>query len=98
MIFGCRLDVVVDFQFLFKSYEFYVLLSDTKDEVPKEGGGQVMWEYKKEENSTEIKGPYTSEQMDKWAQSGHFGKGVFVRKCGTDRFYTSSRIDFDLYI
>lgn len=74
------------------------MLSDTKEEVPKEGGGQVMWEYKKEESSTEIKGPYTSEQMDKWAQSGHFGKGVFVRKCGTDRFYTSSRIDFDLYI
>ncbi|KAK9507392.1 hypothetical protein O3M35_007257 [Rhynocoris fuscipes] len=70
----------------------------TDEKEGNSSGGTVMWEYKTDENSEEIKGPFTSQQMDKWAQSGHFGKGVLVRKCGTDVFYTSNRMDFDLYI
>ncbi|XP_014247559.1 CD2 antigen cytoplasmic tail-binding protein 2 homolog [Cimex lectularius] len=61
-------------------------------------GSVMMWEYKRGEDSNDIKGPFTSEQMDKWSQTGHFGNGVLVRKCGTEQFYSSNRIDFDLYV
>lgn len=57
-----------------------------------------MWEYKEKEGSKEINGPYSTEQMAKWSESGKFKSGVLVRKCGSEQFYTSNRIDFELYL
>lgn len=58
----------------------------------------IMWEYKEKEGSKEINGPYSTEQMAKWSGTGKFKSGVLVRKCGTEQFYTSNRIDFELYL
>uniref|UniRef100_A0A1B6GNW5 GYF domain-containing protein n=1 Tax=Cuerna arida TaxID=1464854 RepID=A0A1B6GNW5_9HEMI len=72
--------------------------SDTTAKPP-EDSGEVTWEFKLEKDSTEISGPHSSEQMQKWTDEGRFKKEVWVRKCGQDGdFYTSKRIDFDLYI
>lgn len=61
--------------------------------------GELMWEYKLEENATEISGPHTTSQMLQWIKSGHFKSDVWVRKCGQDgQFYTSRRVDFELYL
>lgn len=70
------------------------------------GGGpaplsnEVMWEYKWE-NKEEVKvhGPFSSSQMQKWVEEEYFPSGVFVRKIAADssQFYSSRRIDFDLY-
>lgn len=59
----------------------------------------LMWEFKWNQDVKEIQGPFTTEQMLKWSMEGHFKTGVWVRKCGEDStFYTSNRIDFDLYL
>uniref|UniRef100_A0A1B6KEW2 GYF domain-containing protein n=1 Tax=Graphocephala atropunctata TaxID=36148 RepID=A0A1B6KEW2_9HEMI len=72
--------------------------SDTAAKPP-EDSGEVTWEFKLEKDSTEISGPHSSEEMLKWTEDGRFKKEVWVRKCGqTGEFYTSKRIDFDLYI
>lgn len=62
---------------------------------------ELMWEYKVKVEDDEILGPYNSMQMQKFAEDGKFGDGVMVRKVSDDKdakFYTSNRIDFDLYI
>jgi len=76
-------------------------------DVPKENSSNgssapssndILWEYKETESSSEIKGPYSTMKMNEWSRSGHFKTGVLVRKCGSDQFYTSNRIDFGLYM
>lgn len=66
---------------------------------------EVMWEYKIKQEDSEILGPFSSQQMQNKVDSGEFKEHVFVRKVVKNRsgdddekFYTSSRIDFDLYI
>lgn len=60
---------------------------------------QLMWEFKWDQNKDKVEGPYTTEQMNKWANEGYFKTGVWVRKCGENtNFYTSNRIDFELYL
>lgn len=60
---------------------------------------EVKWEYKWKPDDTESHGPFTSEQMQKWVDDGHFKDGVFVRKAGTEAsFNSSNRIDFELYM
>lgn len=63
------------------------------------GIDEVMWEYKWEDkDDAEIHGPYSSSEMFKWSEDGYFKAGVFCRKAGTqNQFYSSRRIDFDLY-
>lgn len=60
-----------------------------------------MWELRWEDKEdAEIHGPFTSEKMLQWQESGYFSKGGFVRKT-TDpgqTWYTTRRIDFDLYV
>ena len=60
---------------------------------------QVKWEYKWEDkDDAEIHGPYTSQEMYEWQEAKFFEAGMFCRKVGTDGpFYSSKRIDFDLY-
>lgn len=67
--------------------------SNDDDESP------LMWEYKiSQEDDAEILGPFTTEQMQKKSDNGDFKAAVFCRKIGDERFYNSSRIDFDLYL
>ena len=60
---------------------------------------KVLWEYKwEDEDEAKIHGPFSSEDMQAWVDEGQFPEGVFVRKVGSGQgFYTSKRIDFDLY-
>ena len=73
---------------------------DKKENTPEETGkGILMWEIKWQQDSSEVDGPYTTEQMLKWSNEGRFRKGAWVKKCGENtNFYTVSRIDFELYI
>lgn len=75
--------------------------SKTTEEETKENDVQ-MWEYKITLEDEKIHGPFTSEQMQKFVDDGNFKEPVFVRKIeeGSDDkpFYTSARIDFELYI
>ncbi|KAL0278198.1 UNVERIFIED_CONTAM: hypothetical protein PYX00_000086 [Menopon gallinae] len=59
----------------------------------------VMWEYKLDKSSDKIQGPHTTEQMQKYVDEGFFKTEVWVRKVGLDGpFYSSKRIDFQLYL
>lgn len=58
----------------------------------------LMWEYKLTQEDETILGPFTTEQMSKKADNGDFKENVFVRKVGDERFYSSARIDFDIYL
>ncbi|XP_077509804.1 CD2 antigen cytoplasmic tail-binding protein 2 homolog holn1 [Amblyomma americanum] len=65
------------------------------------GGDEVMWEFKWEEaENAPVYGLHTSAQMLQWVQEGYFQDGVWVRKAHEkDRpFYSSRRIDFELYV
>lgn len=60
---------------------------------------ELMWEYKHtQDDDAKVHGPFTSEQMLKKSDNGDFKEAVFCRKIGEERFYSSSRIDFDLYL
>ena len=61
---------------------------------------EIRWEYKLENtDDAKIHGPFSSSSMQQWVDEDKFPEGVFVRKAGTgSEFYTSKRIDFDLYI
>ncbi|KAG5892646.1 hypothetical protein JTB14_025441 [Gonioctena quinquepunctata] len=68
-------------------------INDDKNEKPTE----LMWEFKWKIEDEEIHGPHTTGQMIKWSKEKYFKSGVMVRKCGESNFYTSNRIDFELY-
>ncbi|KAH8410571.1 hypothetical protein KR009_003816 [Drosophila setifemur] len=60
---------------------------------------EVTWEFKWSQTEDAIQGPYSSGKMLKWSQENYFNSGVYVRKCGENtNFYSSNRIDFDLYL
>lgn len=62
-------------------------------------GEEQMWEFKWNQKDNKIEGPYDTKQMLKWTQEGRFKDGVYVRKTGENgNFYSSHRIDFDLYL
>ncbi|XP_047506913.1 CD2 antigen cytoplasmic tail-binding protein 2 homolog [Pieris napi] len=74
--------------------------NETKAESDNEDSNEVKWEFKwSQDNNAEISGPHSTSQMNKWANEGHFKSGVWVRKHGEDsQFYSSSRIDFEIYM
>ncbi|KAG9342902.1 hypothetical protein JZ751_015118 [Albula glossodonta] len=46
---------------------------------------EVMWEYKWENNeSSELYGPFSSQQMQDWVDEGYFKDGVYCRKIGQE--------------
>lgn len=62
---------------------------------------EVRWEYKWE-NTAEatLYGPFSSTQMQQWADAGNFSAIAWVRKSGSEPdtpFYSSTRLDFSLY-
>ncbi|XP_050080709.1 CD2 antigen cytoplasmic tail-binding protein 2 homolog [Anopheles maculipalpis] len=75
---------------------------NTKDDTEQKSGQAktLMWEYKEQQDGETVHGPYTTEQMQKFADEGRFSSGAFVRKVDSDdaRFYSAARIDFDLYL
>lgn len=59
----------------------------------------VQWEFKWKQNDTACHGPFSTEQMQQWVTEGYFKDGVFVRKVDSDtQFYSSNRVDFELYM
>lgn len=62
---------------------------------------ELMWEYKWEnKEDAQLYGPFTNTQMLEWTRDDYFPEGVFVRKTSTapdGNFYSSKRIDFELY-
>lgn len=74
---------------------------DAEDDIFQEKSLEVKWELRWEDKEdAEIHGPFTSEKMLQWQESGYFSKGGFVRKT-TDpgqTWYSTRRIDFDLYV
>lgn len=59
----------------------------------------VQWEFKWKQSDSECHGPFSTEQMQQWVSDGYFKDGVFVKKTGTDtQFYSSNRVDFELYL
>ncbi|XP_071448768.1 CD2 antigen cytoplasmic tail-binding protein 2 homolog [Hetaerina americana] len=79
--------------------------SSTNDSsTPKDNPVELAWEFKWDKNADEVHGPHTTEQMQKWVDSGHFKRDsssgeVWVRKCGQEGpFYSSCRVDFELYL
>lgn len=64
-----------------------------------EESAEVLWEFKWDAKSMDIRGPHTTSQMQAWVDEGYFKKSVLVRKFGTNgQFYNSSRVDFELYL
>ncbi|KAI4887705.1 hypothetical protein NFI96_025026 [Prochilodus magdalenae] len=60
----------------------------------------VMWEYKWDnEESSELYGPFSSQQMQDWVDQGYFKDGVYCRRVDQEgaQFYNSRRLDFELY-
>lgn len=80
-----------------KTVTFKVPASVTETDEDKEV--KLMWEYKlTQDENDKVLGPFTTEQMQIKVDNGDFKESVFVRKVGEDRFYSSARIDFDLYL
>lgn len=60
---------------------------------------QLQWFFKWEQDKDKVEGPFSTEQMSKWSDEGYFKTGVWVQKEGEDaNFYSSNRIDFELYL
>ncbi|CAI9740722.1 antigen cytoplasmic tail-binding 2-like [Octopus vulgaris] len=76
--------------------------ADNKNGTSKEtstGVEEVLWLYKWQDADSDVYGPYTSSQMLHWTTEGYFPNGVYVKKADSaGQFYSSRRIDFDLYI
>ena len=68
-------------------------------EISDSNSSEVMWEYKWKTEDEEVHGPFTSSQMLQWTEEEYFPDGVYVRKTSNQDgpFYSSKRIDFDLY-
>ncbi|XP_075036725.1 LOW QUALITY PROTEIN: CD2 antigen cytoplasmic tail-binding protein 2, partial [Mixophyes fleayi] len=63
-------------------------------------GEVVLWEYKWEnKEGAELYGPFSNSQMQGWVDDGYFMDGVYCRRVNSSggQFYSSLRIDFDLY-
>lgn len=60
----------------------------------------VSWYLKWDDSDdAEVYGPLTNEQMLHWSGEGYFDKGAWVRQAGKRdvKFYSTRRIDFELY-
>lgn len=73
---------------------------DKEDEKEAKPSETVQWEFKWEnEEKAEIHGPHSTEEMQDWVNQGYFESGVWVRRVGqAGDFYSSRRVDFELYL
>ena len=81
------------------SYSQVLISEPSYSKEESDTSNEVKWEYKWEDKEqAEVHGPHTSKEMFEWQEAGFFQAGVFCRKVGTDGpFYSSKRIDFELY-
>lgn len=73
---------------------------DAKEETQVSTESTVSWLLKWEDtDGAQVHGPFTNDQMMNWTSNGYFEKGAFVRQVGKQdsKFYSTRRIDFDLY-
>lgn len=81
----------------FEEKESNALKQSQKDE--EQSTNELKWEFKWKQTDEEVQGPYSTEKMLSWSTGDYFKEGVYVRKVGeTSNFYSSNRIDFDLYL
>ncbi|XP_078484596.1 CD2 antigen cytoplasmic tail-binding protein 2 [Ciona intestinalis] len=59
----------------------------------------IKWEYKWSESTTELFGPFSSQNMEEWKSKGFFNDEVRVRRVDKPNapFYSAKRVEFDLY-
>ncbi|XP_060644618.1 LOW QUALITY PROTEIN: CD2 antigen cytoplasmic tail-binding protein 2 homolog [Drosophila nasuta] len=70
-----------------------------KEEEDEPKTNEIKWEFKWKQADENIQGPYSTETMLNWSTGDYFKDGVYVRKVGENSsFYSSNRIDFDLYL
>lgn len=69
--------------------------SKAKEEDP-----ETYWEFKWEnKDDVEVHGPHSSSEMQTWTNDNYFENGVWVRRVGQQGdFYSSKRVDFELYL
>lgn len=84
------------------AYDIFVAGSRTEQpstSAASAASDEVLWEYKWKEDDSELHGPFNSSQMLEWQEGGFFKDGALVRKVNAKdgKFYSSRRIDFDLY-
>lgn len=76
-------------------YLYFSFIEDTSLD------NEVMWEFKWEDKEdAKVYGPFPTSQMLQWVTDKYFENGVYVRQCNKSdaKFYSSKRIDFDLYL
>lgn len=62
-------------------------------------GKLIHWEFKWSQEDTDLQGPYDTQEMLEMSKNGKLRNGVYVRRVGEKtHFYTSNRIDFELYL
>uniref|UniRef100_F7BFG7 GYF domain-containing protein n=1 Tax=Ciona intestinalis TaxID=7719 RepID=F7BFG7_CIOIN len=68
-------------------------------EITTEADTSVKWEYKWSESTTELFGPFSSQNMEEWKSKGFFNDEVRVRRVDKPNapFYSAKRVEFDLY-
>ncbi|KAH8378263.1 hypothetical protein KR093_010459 [Drosophila rubida] len=74
-------------------------LKTTQKEEEEPNTNEIKWEFKWKQDDDQIQGPFSTEKMLNWSTGDYFKDGVYVRKVGENsNFYSSNRIDFDLYL
>jgi len=80
----------------------FICIVESSSRLSSEPEAEDMWEYKWEDKTdAEIHGPFSSLQMLEWTKEDYFPDGIFVRKTSSapdGSFYSSRRIDFELYV
>ncbi|KAH8402542.1 hypothetical protein KR222_008599 [Zaprionus bogoriensis] len=75
------------------------LLKQSQKPAAEPSTNEIKWEFKWKQTDEDIQGPYSTEKMLNWSTGDYFKSGVYVRKVGENsNFYSSNRIDFDLYL
>lgn len=75
-------------------------LATASAEEEEKKSNEVQWEFKWEEKEdAPVYGPHSSLEMLHWVEEGYFKDGVLVRRINeaSSVFYSSKRIDFELY-
>lgn len=86
-----------------KEFDMFASTSqgDTAKNDNEKEDASAMWEYKLSQDAdAKVHGPVSTKQMIEWQEEKHFGdNGAWARQVGkTDApFYSTRRIDFDLY-
>ena len=73
---------------------------ETAESTEQTSTDQVQWHFKWENKDTaEVHGPHSSQEMQQWVDQGYFDPGVWVRRVDqSGDFYSSKRIDFEIYL